>query len=94
MCKRKSKRDTKENDGDVVRPSYGCFGDRKIIQWFQPTWQMGQLHGVASIVGLLWIGGFSQDFHGISILRIVSYETHLDQRIGPLKFLRIGSPRC
>uniref|UniRef100_A0A453AVJ5 Uncharacterized protein n=1 Tax=Aegilops tauschii subsp. strangulata TaxID=200361 RepID=A0A453AVJ5_AEGTS len=38
-----------------------------------------------------WI---EQDFHGISILRIVSYGTRLDQRIGPLKFLRIGSPRC
>ena len=45
-------------------------------------------------LGLLWIGGFSQDFHGISILRIVSYKTHLDQRIEPLKFLRIGSSRC
>ena len=50
MYKGKSKRDTKKNDGDVVRPSYGCFGERKFIRWFQPTWQMGELHGAASIV--------------------------------------------
>lgn len=52
-------------------------------------WQFVAWHGK----GLLWTEVFSQGSHGISILRIVSYGTHLDHRIGPLKFLRVGSAR-
>lgn len=53
MCREKSKRDTKKNDGGVVRSSYGCFGERKFAQWFQPTWQMGQLYGAGPIAHAL-----------------------------------------